>query len=91
MQHQKQRRGIELLVGNRKRLELAAPHFDRSKIPHAPTRGLQHLAGSVHGDYVRDKRRKRARDLPRAAAEVANRPPLIEKRRQRLQMGGRAK
>ena len=75
MQHEQQRRGIELAILDRQRLELAAPHLDVGAVAQPPARGL------------RASRRERstaitlptngasaAADLAGAAAEIADRP-----------------
>ena len=81
VQHQQQRRGVELAVGDRQRLELAAPDLDVREIAQRAARRLQHLPRSVDRDHARDKRRERARDLPGAAAEIADCPALVQQRR----------
>ena len=74
MQHEHHDRDVEFLVGDRQRLELAAPDVHVARSRSRRLRGLQHLAAAIDGDHLRDKRRQRLAGLARAAAEVADDP-----------------
>src|SRR5262249_46942942 len=91
VQHQQQRRRIELIVRNRKCFEFATPDFDRRQIPETTTGCLEHFAGSIDGNDPCDEWCQGTCHLTRAATEIADRPSLVHERRKRLQMRGRTK
>ena len=86
MQHQEQRGGIELAVGDRQRLEIAAADVNVAGVAHATACRLEHLARSIDRDHARHERRERRGDLAGPASEIADDPPIVHQRRQRLQV-----
>ena len=86
VQHERQRRGIETRVVDGQCFELAASQLDIVERVQALLCRLQHRGGRIHGQHALDERRKRGRHLPGSAAEIADRPFRIGKRRQGRKM-----
>ena len=86
VQHERQRRRIEPPIIDWKRFELAAPQLHVIERLQPFLRRLQHRRGGVHCHDALDERRKRGRHLSGPAAEIADGPLCIGKRRQRGKM-----
>src|SRR5689334_5852930 len=86
MQHQQQRCGVELIVGNRKRFEFATSDLDGWQVAKTTAGRLEHFTGSIDGNHACDEWCQSTCDLTSPATEIADGPTLVEQRGKRLEM-----
>src|SRR5687767_3539574 len=72
MQDQRQHRGVQLAILDRKALELALPQIDVACPAQPLARRLEHVVRAVDRDHLADVRRHSFRELAGATAQVAD-------------------